>query len=91
MSVGALEAITALGLAIPAELSLICFDDLDWMKFVRPGITAASQPVHEMGRAAAELILSRINGDAAPIHRIVLPVPLTERRSVEPPPAAAAI
>jgi LacI family transcriptional regulator len=90
MSVGALEAITALGLAIPAELSLICFDDLDWMKFVRPGITAASQPVHEMGRAAAELILSRINGDAAPIHRIVLPVPLTERRSVEPPPAAAA-
>ena len=55
------------------------------MKFVGPGITAASQPVHEMGRAAAELILSRINGDAAPVHRIVLPVPLTERRSVEPP------
>jgi len=87
MSVGALEAITALGLAIPAALSLICFDDLDWMKFVGPGITAASQPVHEVGRAAAELILSRINGDAGPVHRIVLPVPLTERRSVEPPAA----
>jgi LacI family transcriptional regulator len=86
MSVGALDAITSLGIAIPAELSLICFDDLNWMKLVRPAITAASQPVHAMGRAAAELILSRINGDRTPVHRIVLPVELVERGSVEPPP-----
>jgi DNA-binding LacI/PurR family transcriptional regulator len=59
-------------------------------KFVRPGITAASQPVHEMGRAAAELILNRINGDTAPVHRIVLPVALAELRSVEPPAEPAA-
>jgi LacI family transcriptional regulator len=42
--------------------------------------------VHAMGRAAAELILSRINGDRTPVHRIVLPVELAERGSVEPPP-----
>ncbi|MFO1061058.1 MAG: LacI family DNA-binding transcriptional regulator [Dongiaceae bacterium] len=85
MSVGALEAITTLGIAIPDGLSLIGFDDLDWMKFVGPGITAARQPVHEMGRAAAELILARIGGDAAPPRHLELPAQLTERRSVAPP------
>lgn len=88
MSVGALEAITTLGLAIPAELSLIGFDDLDWMKFVGPGITAASQPVREMGQAAAELILARIGGDGAPPRHVELPARLIERRSVAPPAGA---
>jgi LacI family transcriptional regulator len=83
MSTGAVEAITAVGLKVPADLSVICFDDLDWMKFFGSGITAASQPVREMGRLAADLILARINGDRGPIRRIVLPVALTERRSVE--------
>jgi LacI family transcriptional regulator len=85
MSVGAMEAVNELGLSIPADLSLVCFDDLDWMKFTGPGITAASQPVHDLGRAAAELILGRISGDGAPHYHITLPVQLTERGSVRAP------
>ena len=34
MSTGALEAISALKLSIPGDVSLLCFDDLDWMQFV---------------------------------------------------------
>jgi LacI family transcriptional regulator len=85
MSRGAMEAINELGLTIPADLSLICFDDLDWMKFVGPGISAVSQPVHELGKAAAELLLGRINGNAEPAFHMVLPVQLIERGSVQPP------
>ena len=80
-----MEAINELGLTIPADLSLICFDDLDWMKFVGPGISAASQPVHELGKAAAELLLGRINGNAEPAFHRVLPVQFIERGSVQPP------
>ncbi len=85
MSLGAMAAIGELRLRIPEDLSLICFDDLDWMKFVGTGISAASQPVREMGQAAAELMLRRINGDTAPPRRIVLPVELIDRGSVRPP------
>jgi LacI family transcriptional regulator len=86
MSIGALEAINTLKVRVPEDLSLICFDDLDWMKFVGMGITAASQPIREIGQAAAKLILGRIKGNAGPPHHMVLPVHLIERRSVEPPP-----
>jgi LacI family transcriptional regulator len=85
MSRGAMEAINELGLAIPADLSLICFDDVDWMKFVGPGISAVSQPIHEVGKAAAELLLGRIDGNAEPALHMVLPVQLIERGSVQPP------
>jgi LacI family transcriptional regulator len=85
MSAGALEAITALSLRVPADLSLVCFDDLDWMKFVGSGITAASQPVQEMGRTAGQLILGRINGNIEPTRHMVLAVQITERNSVEKP------
>jgi LacI family transcriptional regulator len=85
MSRGAMAAIGELGLSVPADLSLICFDDLDWMTFVGPGISAASQPVHELGQAAAELMLRRIKGDAAPPRRTVLPVRVIDRGSVQPP------
>jgi LacI family transcriptional regulator len=82
MSTGALQAISALKLAIPADVSLICFDDLDWMQFVAHGITAISQPTHLIGTSAAELLLQRIGGeDSASQHR-VLAAHLVERGSI---------
>jgi LacI family transcriptional regulator len=45
---------------IPSDLSLICFDDLDWMTFVGPGIDAIAQPRRRLGRAAARFLLARI-------------------------------
>jgi LacI family transcriptional regulator len=82
MSTGAMEAIGALGLAIPGDLSLVCFDDLDWMQFYNSGVTAANQPARELGGLAADLLLRRIEGDREPNQHIVLPVQLAVRRSV---------
>jgi LacI family transcriptional regulator len=47
------------GIRLPEDLSLVGFDDVPWMAMVEPGITAVSQPVLEMGRRAAELLLRR--------------------------------
>ncbi|MCZ4368268.1 LacI family DNA-binding transcriptional regulator [Sulfitobacter dubius] len=60
MSVGTMSAISAKGLEIPRDLSLVCFDDLDWMTFVGPGIDAIAQPRRKLGRAAARFLLARI-------------------------------
>ncbi|TJW03936.1 MAG: LacI family transcriptional regulator, partial [Mesorhizobium sp.] len=38
MSTGVLEATSALKFAIPGNISLLCFDDLDWMQFVAQGL-----------------------------------------------------
>jgi LacI family transcriptional regulator len=85
MSTGAMRAISALGLSIPGDLSLVCFDDLDWMGFVSGGITTVVQPVHRMGTMAAEFLLARIAGDTSDFRHVVLPAQLAERASIAPP------
>ena len=38
MSEGLIRAVSVAGLTIPGDLSLVCFDDLDWMSFLSPGV-----------------------------------------------------
>jgi LacI family transcriptional regulator len=85
MSAAAMEVITALDLQIPADLSLICFDDLDWMSFLKPGIAAVVQPLTDMGETAAQLMLARIGGEnGAPRHMALKPE-FAERGSIAAP------
>jgi LacI family transcriptional regulator len=86
MSAAAMDAITTLGIVIPAELSLACFDDLDWMRFSKPAITAVAQPLTELGETAAQLVLSRTEGDIGGGRHIALRPTLTLRGSVASPP-----
>ena len=85
MSIGMMQAIADLDVQIPEQLSIICFDDLDWMKFTRPAITTIHQPVHRIGSMAAELLLARIAGDTSVPKHNVLEARLQVRDSVAPP------
>jgi LacI family transcriptional regulator len=50
------------GLRIPADVSLVGFDDVPWMEMVEPAITVVEQPTLELGRRAARLLLRRLDG-----------------------------
>ena len=52
LTLGTLKAAAALGIGIPEELSLLGFDDYDWMEAYRPPLSAIRQPVAEMAHAA---------------------------------------
>ncbi|MAM72834.1 MAG: cytochrome-c peroxidase [Tistrella sp.] len=78
---GLYEAMRDRGLSIPADLSVIGFDDAPFAGFIDPPLTTIRQPVAEMGRTAVAMLLARIAGDTAtPVAR--LPVQLIERGSV---------
>lgn len=62
MSSAVMVVVNEVGMSVPDDLSLVCFDDLDWMTFHQPPISAVVQPVNEMGKAAAKLVLERIDG-----------------------------
>ena len=47
-------------LRLPADISLVGFDDVPWTSMVDPGITVVAQPTIELGRRAAALLLRRI-------------------------------
>ncbi|HEY1478673.1 MAG TPA: LacI family DNA-binding transcriptional regulator [Gaiellales bacterium] len=81
MTAGAMMAVRELALRMPDELALVGFDDLDWTTLVEPPITVVAQPVAELGRTVAELLLERIAGDQSPPREIRLRTRLVVRGS----------
>ena len=83
---GALRAARELGLAIPGDLSVLSVGDTDLAAVHTPAITALRWSLDDVGRAAAELLLQRLRGDASQAQsRALLPVDLVLRDSCAPP------
>lgn len=82
MAFGAVQAIMEAGLGIPADISLIGFDDVELSSIIHPPLTTVHVPQYEMGKAAVEIVLrqSKPRGPAVPEHR-VFGVRLIERQS----------
>jgi LacI family transcriptional regulator len=75
-------------LGLQRSLAHVGFDDVPLADVVEPGVTVVAQDPYAMGRQAAELLFSRLGGDAGPSRRVVLPARLVERGSGRIPPAA---
>lgn len=60
MTMGAVIAINELGVKIPEELSVIGFDNAEFARACKPRLTIVTQPMEEIGKNVAELILKRI-------------------------------
>lgn len=58
---GAMKAIREVGLRIPEDIAIISFDDNMYMEYLTPAITRVSQPVGDMAKLAAKILLDRIN------------------------------
>ncbi|MEJ3749009.1 LacI family DNA-binding transcriptional regulator [Actinomycetes bacterium KLBMP 9797] len=84
---GAYQAARALGLRIPADLSVVGFDDLPIAALVDPPLTTIRQPLTEMAVAATELALALGRGEKRPQVGLELATTLTVRLSTAPPPA----
>lgn len=67
----------------PARPALVGFDDFELADLLDPPVSVISLDPAELGRAAAELLFARLNGDREPPRRIVLPARLTARGSGE--------
>jgi DNA-binding LacI/PurR family transcriptional regulator len=95
ITLGSFRAAQELGMAIPDELSLIGFDQLDWGTATTPPITVVSQDAERIGAAAARMLIRQItrasSGAGAGSRRARPPViervptSLVERASCAPP------
>jgi LacI family transcriptional regulator len=57
---GLWHAVSDLGLRVPADVSVVSFDDARWMSMVSPGVTAVAQDVVALGAAAVDRLLTRL-------------------------------
>jgi DNA-binding LacI/PurR family transcriptional regulator len=67
-AMGAIRALRESGLHVPEDVSVIGFDDIQSAAFQNPALTTVRQPLREMGRAAAEILLKRINRPGSELH-----------------------
>lgn len=78
---GALLQAQAAGLAVPAQLSIIGFDDLDLSRHLAPALTTMHVPTERMWELAADHLLARLNGSATQAAQYEVQVELVVRGS----------
>lgn len=85
LTLGAYQALREAGLAIPEDLSFVGTDDPYLSSLLWPPITVIYRDMDMVGRYAAELILSRLNGTARQKARtITVPSEIAWRGSIAP-------
>jgi LacI family transcriptional regulator len=86
-TLGTLDALLDLGARIPADVSVVGFDDAEWATLIRPRLSVVSQPVQELGGLAADILIRRVNGSTARPRRHTLRTAYVPRESTGPAPA----
>jgi DNA-binding LacI/PurR family transcriptional regulator len=81
MALGALRAIRAAGLRIPADVALVAVDDPPWAELVDPPLTVVAQPTRQLAATAIALLLERVSDRRSEPKHVVLPVDLRIRAS----------
>ena len=82
-TLGAVKAIRALELDFPGEVSLLGFDDTDWMTVLRPYLSVVVQPVSALAEAVWALLRERLADPKGPRRHLRLPCTLAVRESTQ--------
>jgi LacI family transcriptional regulator len=84
-ALASIKAARGLGLEIPGDVSIVGFDDFDWMSALSPYLTTVAQPVDDFASTAWRLLMRRLKGDVEnDFERVELPCTLKVRESTGP-------
>ncbi|WP_223169226.1 MULTISPECIES: LacI family DNA-binding transcriptional regulator [Microbacterium] len=82
MAIGSIDALSARRLDVPADIAIIGVDDIEAARLVRPSLSTIRIPAVDIGQAAGELLLRRIDdGDRTPSRHVVVQHQLVSRES----------
>ncbi|WP_436527397.1 LacI family DNA-binding transcriptional regulator [Actinoplanes sp. HUAS TT8] len=86
LALGAIRAARRLGRSVPADVSVVGFDDSAFMTCTDPPLTTVRQPIETMGQSAVDILVSQIE-EAGVLHDELLFEPeLVVRGSTGPAP-----
>ncbi|MFC4852379.1 LacI family DNA-binding transcriptional regulator [Actinophytocola glycyrrhizae] len=81
MAAGAMKALRAAGRRVPDDVAVIGFDDSDLARNTDPMLTTVSQPIQQMGRELAKLLITQLRDPDARLAPVILPTELVCRES----------
>ena len=89
IAIGAIRGLRDRGLSIPADISVVGFDDIELAETTDPPLTTVHQPIRGKGEEAARLLLSVLAGREEPAGHRRLATRLIVRASTASVPRAA--
>ncbi len=72
LALGALQEMTSRRLGVPDSIAIVGYDDIDFAAAAAVPLTSVRQPRHQLGRAAAQLLLEEALDDGGHQHRQVI-------------------
>jgi DNA-binding LacI/PurR family transcriptional regulator len=83
---GVTAALRDAGVEVPGEMSVVSFDEDECLAYLEVPVTSVSMPLPELGGAAVDALITRIEGAAGGDVMVREPMRLLKRGSVAPPP-----
>jgi DNA-binding LacI/PurR family transcriptional regulator len=81
MASGALRALREAGMRVPVDVALVGFEDAPVARLTQPPLTTVHQPVEEMGRRMAELLIALVRRQPVEDSHVLLDTHLVRRAS----------
>lgn len=89
-AIGAIRALKDAGCSVPGDVSVVGFDDIQSAAYATPSLTTVRQPLMEMGKRGAQILLERIaNREKEYPAEVTMTPELVIRESTGPAPAKA--
>ncbi len=60
MLIGVIKYLNENNFNIPEDIGIVGFEDLPWSRYLSTPVSVVSQPIYEMGKKAAEILIERI-------------------------------
>jgi DNA-binding LacI/PurR family transcriptional regulator len=90
LALGAIRAARRADLSVPADLSIVGYDDSTFMSCTDPPLTTVRQPIEAIGRAAVEILVGQIEGARPSAEELFFEPEIVARGSTATAPVAAA-
>jgi DNA-binding LacI/PurR family transcriptional regulator len=81
MAAGALSVLSAAGRRVPEDVALVGYDDSPVATSTHPQLSSVRQPIEEMGREVARLLVEAVEGTDPVQRRVILATKLVKRAS----------
>lgn len=89
LALGAIRAVRRAGLSVPADVSVVGYDDSGWLNCTDPPLTTVRQPIESMGKAAVALLVNQMESVPMPHEELLFEPELVVRGSTGPAPVHA--
>jgi DNA-binding LacI/PurR family transcriptional regulator len=81
MAIGAMRALRAAGRSVPDDVAVVGFDDSHAARLANPQLTSVRQPMEEIGRSLARLLLNEVRNPGHRSASLIVPTELIVRES----------